>query len=152
MSKYLARLKALNEKKRSLQQVPKVSKGAFGTFDTDQGEHVFETRKPFDTFDTDRSGHVFPERSGGEKAGEQPKVAAQSPAAARFSDLYATEQDYARALIRYSRQDGLGLHISTGHLVIAVPGRNDPDLLGELRKHENAVMEVLRAERWGNWR
>src|SRR5579885_3631353 len=53
----------------SLQQPSKPSKGAFGSFVSDQSEHV------------------FPERSGGEKASEQPKVAAQSPAATRFSDL-----------------------------------------------------------------
>ncbi|GEM_PF-3121699 len=118
----------------SLQQPSKPSKGAFGSFVSDQSEHV------------------FPERSGGEKASEQPKVAAQSPAATRFSDLYETDADYARALIRYAKQDGLGLHISSGRLIITAGQRNDTDLLGELRAHESAVLECLQAELWGNWR
>jgi len=61
-----------------------------------------------------------------------------------FSDLYETEADYARALIRYARQDGLGLTVKDGRLVIAIGSESEADLLGELRAHEGAVTACLK--------
>ena len=40
MSKYLARLNAIIQKKPLPDEVTKVTEGAFGTFGTDQGRHV----------------------------------------------------------------------------------------------------------------
>jgi hypothetical protein len=65
---------------------------------------------------------------------------------ARFSDLWETETDYARALIRYARQDSPGLTIKDGRLVIAIGSKSDADLLGELRAHESLVIEALAAQ------
>jgi hypothetical protein len=61
----------------------------------------------------------------------------------RFSELYATEADYARALIRYAQQDGLSLTVKDGGLVIAVTSKNDADLLSELRAHEGAIIQAI---------
>ena len=66
---------------------------------------------------------------------------------ARFSALYETVADYARALIRYAWKDGLGLTIKDGRLVISIGSKSDGDLLGELRAHETAVMDILREGR-----
>jgi hypothetical protein len=66
--------------------------------------------------------------------------------AARFSDLYENEADYARALIRYARHDGLGLTIKDARLVISIGSKSDTDLLGKLRAHEYAVIEALGAK------
>jgi hypothetical protein len=63
-----------------------------------------------------------------------------------FSDLWETEGDYARALIRYAGQGGLSLIVHDGRLIIAVDRKSDPDLLGELRAYEHAVMAVLATE------
>jgi hypothetical protein len=46
-------------------------------------------------------------------------------APARFSDLYETEADYARALLRYARQDGLSLTVEDGQLVISIGLKSD---------------------------
>jgi hypothetical protein len=69
---------------------------------------------------------------------------ASKKSSARVSDLWETETDYARALIRYARQDDLGLTIKNGRLVISIGSKSDADLLGELRKHEAAVIACLR--------
>jgi hypothetical protein len=61
----------------------------------------------------------------------------------RFSDLWDTEADHARALIRYARQDGLGLTVKDGRLVISIGGKSDSDLLAELRAHEAVVIKEL---------
>jgi hypothetical protein len=133
MSNYLDRLKALNHKKGLPKEVSKVAKA------------------PFDTYDTDQSRRAFENQAGSESSGEaaclQPLVAMGGPEATRFSDLYATEADYARALIRYARQDGLTLEIRDHRLVISIGSKSDGDLLGELRAHETAVMDVLREGR-----
>jgi hypothetical protein len=63
----------------------------------------------------------------------------------RFSDLYETEQDYARALLRYAEQDGLSLTAKDGRLVIAVSSKSDADLLSEIRAYESAVIEAIAA-------
>lgn len=60
-----------------------------------------------------------------------------------FSDLWETEADYARALIRYAEQDGLGLTVKDGRLVISIGSKSDPDLLGELRNNRAAVIAQL---------
>jgi hypothetical protein len=60
-----------------------------------------------------------------------------------FSDLYATEADYAETLIRYAKQDRLGLTLRNGWLVIGVGSKSDTDLLAELRVHEGAVIKSL---------
>jgi hypothetical protein len=65
---------------------------------------------------------------------------------ARFSDLWETEGNCARALIRYSGQDGVSLIVQGGRLLIAVDRKSDPDLLGRLRAHEPAIIEALSAE------
>jgi hypothetical protein len=70
--------------------------------------------------------------------------AAEPPAG--FSDLYETEADYAKALIRYARQDGLSLTIKDERLIIGIGAKSDAGLLGELRKHERTVIEALTAE------
>jgi hypothetical protein len=64
----------------------------------------------------------------------------------RFSDLYETEQDYARALLRYAEQDRLSLTTKDGRLVIAVSSKSDADLLSEIRAHDGAVIEALAGE------
>jgi hypothetical protein len=67
-------------------------------------------------------------------------------APARFSDLYETEQDYARTLLRYAQQDRLSLTTKDGRLVIAVSSKSDADLLSEIRAHDGAVIEALAGE------
>jgi hypothetical protein len=69
---------------------------------------------------------------------------AAGPLPARFSDLYETEADYARALVRYACQDGLGLSVQAGRLIISIGSKSDADLLGELRARESAVIACLR--------
>jgi hypothetical protein len=63
---------------------------------------------------------------------------------APFCDLHATEADYAQRLIHYARQDGLGLRVSGGRLILAAGRWDDPDLLYELRAHEAAIIACLR--------
>jgi hypothetical protein len=70
MSKYLDRLKTLDSKKWLPQQVSKVAKAAFDTFDTAQHRDFPESSSPFDTFDTSSSGHVLKF----EEAGKQPRA------------------------------------------------------------------------------
>jgi hypothetical protein len=67
---------------------------------------------------------------------------------ARFSALYETVADYARRLIHYARQDGLALEIKGRRLVIIIGSKSNTDLLGELWKHEAAIIAALELPTW----
>jgi hypothetical protein len=162
MSKYLDRLKSLDFKKGLPQQVSKVSEAGFEAFETAKGECLLKTQGGFETFETGQSRHVLEIQSTVRKESTQPEaaegqgrtrknalpreVSKVSEVPTRFSDLYDTEQDYARALIRYAGQDGLSLTVKDERLIIAISSKSDPDLLGELRTYEHAVIEALSAE------
>jgi hypothetical protein len=74
MSKYLDRLKTLDSKKPLPQQVSKVSKGGFETFETAKGECVSKTHGGFGTFETSQSRHVLENQSGSELADRMASV------------------------------------------------------------------------------
>jgi hypothetical protein len=57
--------------------------------------------------------------------------------------LHRTEADCAQALIRYARQDGLALSMKSGRLIIGDGDKRDEDLIGELIRHEAAVLACL---------
>lgn len=59
------------------------------------------------------------------------------------SSLYESEEAYARALIRYAREEGITLSVRVHGLAIVVRGKADAALLVELRSHDLAVIAEL---------